>query len=271
MVNEIDGVYLEMDGEDAICHVDYISDELKALIKKNISTICHGTHISSYYGDPLYSYQTTLESFLERYDGKTTETKIGMVGELLSHILLTQLYDDFAIASAFFNLEENSIKKGFDLILCRTSDKSLWITEVKSGMLHKGKNHDQTTRNLLNSAKQDLNKRLNDTEKKYWYNSINSVRSSLNEESDYKNTLLKILRDEGNNAVEKKATSKDNSVVLVTNLFESIDTKITLPPVIQFVKKLKEANVFANALVFCIQKETYTKIIDFIRFEAKGG
>jgi hypothetical protein len=270
MVNRIDGVCLELNGANAICHIEYISAELKKLIKKNLSTICHGSHISDYFQDPLYSYRTTLESFLERYDSKTPETKIGMVGELLSHLLITELYDDFNVASAFFNLEENSIKKGFDLILCRTSDKTLWITEVKSGKLHKGKNHDQTTRNLLNSAKQDLNKRLNETEKKYWYNSINSVRSSLHDETDYKNTLLKILRSEGNNAVDKKATSKDNSVILITNLFDSIDTKISLPPIIQFTNKLKKADIFANTLVFCIQKETYTKVIDFIRSEASG-
>ncbi|OEG72966.1 hypothetical protein BEL05_10640 [Shewanella colwelliana] len=264
----MDGVFFKLDGENAICHVEYISAELKGLIKKNLSTICHGSHIHDYFDDPLYSYQTTLESFLERYDSKTQETQIGMIGELLSHLLLTELYDDFEIASAFFNLEENSIKKGFDLVLCRTSDKSLWITEVKSGMLHKGRGHDKTTRDLLNSAKQDLNKRLNETEKKYWYNSINSVRSSLHDESDYKQTLLKILRSEGNNAVEAKATSKDNSVVLITNLFDSMQTKITLSPVVNFTAKLNKAALFYKVFVFCIQKETYSNVVEFIRSEA---
>ncbi|MGP1718857.1 hypothetical protein [Shewanella frigidimarina] len=270
MTNKIDGVYFKLDGDNAICHVEYISAKFKQIIKKNLSAICHGTHIHDYFDDPLYSYQTTLESFLERYDSKTPETQIGMIGELLSHLLLTELYGDFEVASAFFNLEENSIKKGFDLILCRTSDKSLWITEVKSGMLHKGKDHDKTTRELLNSAKQDLNKRLNQTEKKYWYNSINSVRSSLHDDKDYKQTLLKILRGEGNNAVEKKATSKDNSVVLIANLFDSMQTKISLPPVVEFTNKLNNSALFNNVFVFCIQKETYSKVVDFIRAEALG-
>lgn len=270
MSKSIPGITLNRDGDIAICYIEYISKELKDLIKKNLSTICHGSHITDYFNEPLYSYKTTLCSFIARYKNKTDETKIGMIGEFLSHILLAELFDEFQIASAFFNLEENSIKKGFDLILYKESENSAWITEVKSGGLHKNKTHDETTRTLLNTAKSDLKKRLNETEVKYWYNSINSVRCSINDDKDYKKTLLKILRGEGNKAVENKAVGNDNSVVLVAGLFDSMQKKISSSPIEAFVKKVKKEKLFANTLVFCIQKETYTKVAELIEAEANG-
>lgn len=177
MANDIEGVDFSANDKYAICHIHSLSDELKGLIRSNLSTICHGSHIADYLNQPLYNYQATIASFIERYEKKTENTQKGMIGEFLSHILITNLFDDYDIASAFFNLEEKSIKKGFDLLLYNTSDDSVWITEVKSGNLHKEKNHDQTTKSLLNDAKADLMKRLNEQEKQYWHNAINHVRA----------------------------------------------------------------------------------------------
>ena len=232
--------------------------------------ICHGSYISDYPDDPLFAYEATLASFLERYNAKVTNTKKGMVGEFLSHILITELFDEFDVVSAFFNLEEKSIKKGFDLLLYNSLDNSLWITEVKSGNLHKNKTHDQTTRVLLNTAKDDLYKRLNEQEKMYWYNAVNSVRCALHDERDYKAALVKILIKEGSAAAKNKATSNDNCVVLVSNLFEPLDTRISNKTGRSFLKRINKAKLFAKAVVFCIQKETYKKVIDFLETEIAG-
>ena len=271
MCKDIDGVNFDRDGDYAICHVEYLSDAIKELIRANLSTICHGTHITDYADGPLFGYKATLESFLERYDSKVANTKKGMVGEFLSHILITELFDEFEVASAFFNLEEKSIKKGFDLLLYKSLDDSVWITEVKSGNLHKNKTCNQTNRELLNTAKTDLNVRLNEQEKMYWYNAVNSVRCSVNDEKDYKNTLVKILREEGSAAALKKAKSCDNCVVLVANLFEPLSTRITQAPVRNFLKKTNAAKLFAKTVVFCIQKETYSKVIQFLKSEVVGA
>lgn len=190
-----------------------------------------------------------------------------MIGEFLSHVLITALFDEFEIASAFFNLEEKSIKKGFDLLLYKSSDDSVWITEVKSGNLRKNKTYDQTTRELLNTAKKDLDIRLNEQEKMYWYNAVNSVRCSLNDEKDYKNALVKILIEKGGAAAQKKSKSSDNCVVLVANLFEPLSTKITKEPVKSFLEKTNSAMLFSKTVVFCIQKETYSRVVQFLKSE----
>ena len=55
-----------------------------------------------------------------------------MVGELLFHVLMS-IENEYIATSAFFNLEERSFKKGFDLSFFSVENQELWIAEVKSG------------------------------------------------------------------------------------------------------------------------------------------
>ena len=57
---------------------------------------------------------------------------MGMVGELLTHLFLANSDRGFTSVNRFFNLEERSIKKGFDLVLRRDRDGELMFVEVKS-------------------------------------------------------------------------------------------------------------------------------------------
>lgn len=266
--NTIVGVTFTRTKDYALCHVDKLSDELKDIIRRNISTICHGSYITDYANAPIFSYGATLSSFLERYEKKPDLTKKGMIGEFLAHILITELFTEFDIASAYFNLEEKSIKKGFDLLLYNTEKLTLWITEVKSGNLHKDKSHDDTTLDLLKTAVADLNDRLNKSEQMYWLNSINSVRASLNNNKDYKKALVEILVDKGGAAIKNVSTSNDMQVLLVTNLFEPLATKITDFAPKKYLSTLSKSNKFSESIMFCIQKETYLSVVDFLRDEA---
>ena len=271
MANHIDGVIFERNGDYAICHVENFSDQIKCLIRRNLATICHGTHVSDYVNDDLYCYKSTLESFIARYNTKGDTIKIGMIGEFISHILITELFDEFSVVSAFFNLEEKSIKKGFDLLLYSSLDKSVWITEVKSGNRHKDKSLNQTTKDLLNTAKNDLKSRLGTQETMYWLNAVNSVRCSLSDNTDYKSTLEEILRKNGSSAHHKNSKSSDKCVVLVSGLFEPLTTKVSKGVPETFLETVKEAKLFAKTVVFCIQKETYTRVIDFLASEINGS
>lgn len=270
MMNTIQGVDSQKFEGCVVCHVNEFSESLKDLIRKNLAVICHGSHVCEYFDDPMYNYKSTIKSFLERYTRKTKNTKIGMIGELLSHVLITSLYDDYDVASAFFNLEEKSIKKGFDLVLYNKDKLNVWITEVKSGNLHKNKNHDQTTADLLGEASRDLNKRLNEQETQYWMNAINHVRSSLGSEKDYKDVLLKILREDyGRDAAQEVASSKDKNIFLVTNLFESLDAKISENPARNAFEKVSGSESFGDVLVLTIQKATFKSVVDFLEEELK--
>jgi hypothetical protein len=270
MANEIQGVDSQEFEGYVVCHINEFSESLKELIRGNLAVICHGSHVCEYFDDPMYNYKSTIKSFLERYVRKTKNTQIGMIGELLSHVLITSLYDDYDVASAFFNLEEKSIKKGFDLVLYNKNKSNVWITEVKSGNIHKNKDYDQTTTDLLGEASRDLNKRLNEQETQYWMNAINHVRSSLGAEKDYKDVLLKILREDyGRGAAQEAATSKDKNIFLVTNLFESLDIKISENPAKHAFEKVSKSGSFLDVVVLTIQKATFDSVANFLEEELK--
>jgi hypothetical protein len=264
----IDGVSVSRNGDYAICHIDNISDQLKDLIRAKLTSICHGSFVSDYKNVPLISYKATLKSFLERYKNKADTTKIGMIGELLSHTLIPEYFEEFEVVSAFFNMEEKSIRKGFDLILYRSTDPSVWITEVKSGNLHKDKDHDETVWDLLDTAKADLNTRLNAQEMTFWLNALYSVRKSIGDTADYKGTLESILLGYGEKATNETASSDDKFVVLVSSLFEPLKTKIRVKTAASFHKKVSMTKTFSKVVVFCMQKTTYSKVAEFLENEA---
>ncbi|NOI68339.1 Hachiman antiphage defense system protein HamA [Vibrio sp. 99-8-1] len=268
MVVSVDGIQFQDGGDFACCHVFYLSDELKELIRTHLVSICHGSQVSDYLNSPLYSYKTTINSFLARYEKKSNDTKKGMIGEFLSHILITSMFKEYEITSAYFNLEEKSIKKGFDLLLYNTEQRAMWITEVKSGECHQGKTNDQTTRALLNTAKNDLHVRLNAQEEQYWLNAINHVKAAVHDEKDYRKVLLDILvNDAGGSTVKGTAKSQNKNVFLVSNLFAPMSSQISWKPAEDLAANLSDKSTFANVITFSIQKETYQKVVDFLHEE----
>lgn len=54
-----------------------------------------------------------------------------MIGELLTHLIIKEYFNDFDIAFPFFNKEDRDVKKGFDVIIVNKLDYSRWVTEVK--------------------------------------------------------------------------------------------------------------------------------------------
>lgn len=72
----IPGITLNRDGDIAICYIDFISKELKDLIIKNLSTICHGSHITDYFNEPLYSYEKTEIKLEKALAALTKKSKV---------------------------------------------------------------------------------------------------------------------------------------------------------------------------------------------------
>lgn len=264
----LNGVKILFKNGYGLCHISNFSDELKQALKNHLTRICHGeTHSTSGYA--MYRYKPTVEAFLERYEKKPIKTQKGMIGEFLSHIIINELFDDFETASPYFNLEEKSIKKGFDLLLYSTSDHKIWITEVKSGGLRKGKDENATTQILLNTAYNDLKTRLNENEINHWANAMNAASVAVSQHRSYKGAVLDLLASEGEKTSEKKSTSTDNYVFFISNLFHDIKFKTIEKTVMDFHKSMVEKAEFADVFCFSIQKSTLSKIVDFLREESK--
>jgi len=252
----------------SILLIPELSEDIFQLIRNNLSSICHGK-AKSKTSRFAYTYKNTLKEFLQRYEKKTENTKKGMVGELLSHILIQEYFPNFDTVSPFFNLEEKSIKKGFDLVLYSIENKELWITEVKSGELHINKDSNSTTKALLNTAKNDLNKRLNESNNTFWENAINGASIALDGYSDVKDAVMEILGEISDSTILNEQKSTDKNVILISTLFNNLDDEVLERTPADCYNKYSEEKLFNNIYIISIQKNTYKKVVDFLISESK--
>lgn len=264
----IDGIsFIKKDGY-AVCHITNFSMALKKLIREQLSFICYGA-ANATSTKKMYNYNNTLKEFINRYNEKTEKIQKGMIGELLIHVLLNEFFAEFETISPFFNLEERSIKKGFDVVMTYKEDHSMWITEVKSGELHKGKTANGTTEDLLNTAKRDLYDRLNGENYSLWLNAINGAKIAFDKHNDLKDAVIDILEQYGEDSAEGKIKSTNMNVFLASALFAPLDDIIDKNTVKQKYSAITKENKFKCIFALSIQKETYIKIYEFLQKEGQ--
>jgi hypothetical protein len=264
----MDSVIIEKDDQTSstICIVEILSEELKKIIRKQLSSICQGATRGE-SGKKIYSYHNTLSEYLTRYETKTEEIKKGIIGELISHVLFIEFFNEFQIISPLFNLEERSIKKSFDLLLFHSSQEMLYYTEVKSGTANSERSDDKNI-SLLGIAKNDIHRKLNDNNDNNWLNAINGATISL-EKKNIKNEVTKILESCLEDSQDGNSESRDKSVILVSVTYNSILDKITLSRVTDYsTKNMKD---FSRCIFFSIQNDTYQSIEAFLKDEIANG
>lgn len=269
----IEGVTKVENSDYVLYFVEYLSDELKAVIRNELSDISHGGKCAN-SSAKTYSYRETVKGFIKRYKSKndsSEERKKGMIGELLVHIIL-QIENRFLIASSFFNLEEKSFKKGFDVTLYETSTKELWIAEVKSGgVQQKQKDCSSATVGLIDTAKRDLKRRLNENDENIWLNAINAAIISMTDSDTHKKAVIKLLEHCSDGAVD--CTNKSNmfNVVLSTVLFHPLDSdRMKEEQINQKYKKVVNEGLFNKVSIISIQQDTYKSLYNFLESEAEN-
>lgn len=89
-MKNIDGVAFVKKREYAFYRIEYFSDELKDIIRKQLAGICYGSAKVN-TGRIMYSYKATVQEFLKRYENKTEKIKKGFIGELLTHIIIKEI------------------------------------------------------------------------------------------------------------------------------------------------------------------------------------
>lgn len=266
MAAHVEGVKVVKKDGYALCHISDLSTELQVLLRNNLTMICYG--ISSASSDKkMYNYKNTLKEFLARYENKTDYIKKGMIGELLVHLIINTFFTEYSVASPFFNLEERSIKKGFDVILTSKADNTIWITEVKSGELHSKKNANETTIDLLNTAKNDLYERLNTENHSLWLNAINDAKCAYDKYSDLKKAVVDILEQYGDDSIDSPTGSNQIQAFLISSLFASLNDPVIESNIKDRHQLIKSEKGFKAICILSIQKNTYDKVYQFLKRE----
>lgn len=262
------GIKFEKSETGSLCFtIQEISDDLKAIIRRRLSEICHGAAKAS-RNTVLYSYRNTLTVFFQKFDSKSLDTQKGMIGELLTHVLFLHYEDKFRPVSAHFNLEEDSIKKGFDMVLHHNATNQIWFVEVKAGECGE-QTSIQKLGGLLSLAKNDLKTALNSKRNTLWQNAVNGA-SVVIQDSDLKTQIETLLENYNEKAVTGLSTSKDYNAVLAAVCFSGDQTFATgiefeIPHVTQ-----KSKNEFRDLISIALQKDTIQSVIEYLRSEARN-
>lgn len=262
----INGVSIDRNKFATVCRIDDFSDELKSEIRDRLSAICHGPDAVS-KESVFSSYKNTIKEFNKRYRSKSENIKKGWIGELLTHILLLKTHPDLEPASPFFNMEEGSIKKGFDLIVFDNKLNQIWISEVKSGGAGIN-NADSFNKNLLNTAKNDLKTRLSENETNLWHNAINGAKIALSS-GKVKDRINQILEECYQEATDEEQDGSTKNVILISVTYKSTDDPITVKEVKKKGEKIIDDELFRDVIVFSIQKKTYQRVAEFLDAEAE--
>lgn len=251
----MNGVFESKNGESIILEIHSLSNELKSKIKEQLIEICHGEY-ALVSGFNEHSFDKTVKELVNHRIPIDINRKVGVVGELLLNVLIRE-FTDIKIVSPFFNLEERNVKKGFDIIAV-DPNKDLWIIESKSGELGKLKTPTEKVCERINTAKRDLDKRLNKHNSQLWLNAVNSVRSALDDTNE-KKTIVNILSKNSNSY-----SSRDKNVILGGTVFCISDSKIDSEELIKLYNSILSSNKFSKLKLIAIQKQTYQAIIDFL-------
>lgn len=263
--SEILGTSCEISGDGCIhITVDFVSDDLRGIIRSRLAEICHGVARAS-KNSTLYSYKKTVKSFLKRYDSKTPDTQKGMIGELLTHVLFLHYFDAYKPASPNFNMEEESIKKGFDLVLINGNTDEVWFTEVKSGECTGG-TCAQKLGSLLSIAKNDLKNNLGSEREALWYNAMNGAALAM-KSSKLKDKIETLLEQYAEKATESLNESEDFNAILVAVCYSGSLQSATLDEFHQKHKYHKNESKFKDLVSLSIQKATYVAVESFLRQE----
>lgn len=258
--------YVKKEKYSVFCVHDF-SDEIKDAIREQLSEICYGLdNVNT--GRRMYNYKNTVKEFLKRYETKAENIQIGMIGELMVHLIFSNYYDEYKSVTPYFNLEERSIKKGYDVVLTEVNNPNLWITEVKSGKLQSNKSSNQTLNDLIGIAKRDLVKRLNEENVSLWQEAINGAKVSFDRKNTMKDAVIDVLSSWGDDASDGIYTSSDKNVILTGVLFSDITDEISSDNTQRKQQQVERENVFNEVYVLALQKTTYTKVYDFLKEEA---
>lgn len=148
MTNPFTEEIIDLLNGNELCVIDIkdINNDFKNFIDNTFVKICEGAS-----GNNLQTVKERLISFLDTKRG--TNIEMGAIAEFLLHLYLN--FHEYKQQFLYFNLEENSIKKGFDGYYRKANEE--WILESKSGdITTAGINHIRKIKESYNDLKDKL-------------------------------------------------------------------------------------------------------------------
>ena len=226
-----------------IIDVPQIDLDVKQLLDDNLVPICEGTADSDICG-----VKTDLTQLFE---GKDLKWKMGAIAEFFMHLHIRML--EYKQEFLYRNLEENSIKKGFDGLFSK--ENAFWIMESKSGSID--------TNGISHASKIKEEKEEEEQEQGPWRNAYNhachiNVRASDSLQKDLKK-LSEDFRDK-----KFKDISDFNTIPCGTIFLKGSCESSNIQQITQNINDMKDELHGKNVLVICMTQNTIDMFLDYI-------
>lgn len=239
--------------ENARLHIFNLKDinqEMKDYIDSKLPKIAEGEKQIS-----LEIVKNKIKKFLNNKDEKT---RMGIVAEFFIHLYLN--YHGYKQECLFLNLEENSIKKGFDGYYSKCEQE--WIMESKSGMT--------TTRDISHKAKikkayDDIeNKLAGETSNNPWDNAYNHARIANAENSIIQNiNRLSNEFEEGKFHDIKDFNIIPSSTIFLNNFWDNNLIKNIESDIRGLILNLK----YRKIEIICLTKKSLNLFMSYLEVE----
>lgn len=230
---------------------NFLSNQLVCEIDKFIVIICEG-----YSGNDIGAVKKRLLKFLNTKDDKT---RCGAIAEFFIHIYLN--IKGFKQEFLFFNLEEGSIKKGFDGIF--SSNNQSYILESKSGFSStKGISHKVKLLEAYNDINDYVTGNQTKSNNNPWRNAYNHASHGDVRAGDDIKKKMKVLANLYDNGEFSKI--EDYSVIPCSTIF------VVEPCGSEFSSYIKAENDFIkdfkarDVRAICITKKTMDLFLNYL-------
>lgn len=234
-----------------IIDIAEIDDKLKDCLDQWFVKVCEGNRTID-----LATVKLKVERFLETKKGSTTE--MGAIAEFLLHVFLNE--QGYQPQFLYTNLEENSIKKGFDGYYFFASEE--WILESKSGSIGtNGISHGKKVKESYDDLKSKLAGEgpNNPWENAYKHASQFDVSANPNVRKNI--DTLSQLYTKGIFQEIEKSNIIPGATIFLNGIWKPTDSTTLEAEVANIVKQLK----FNKIVVLCVTKSTLQLFLDYLK------
>ena len=228
--------------------IDVDEEFVQEQIAENIVSICEGNSETD-----LETIKIKLKDYLEP---KSIRTRRGAIAEFYIHLFLKSLgYKQHCL---FLNLEENSIKKGFDGYYVFNGDE--WIVESKSGA-------SATHKNKIEEAYGDLKEKLTTKSKNNpWENAYNHAAHAA---IGSKQSILTRLKALSNNYVKNIHLPLTEFCLMPcgTVFNHNASSDEVKETIYNSIKDTTNSMEFKKICIMAISNRAYNAFLEFIGLE----
>lgn len=247
---KLDIAFFDIDKDSQIFIIDIknFDEELKELIDKYFFPICETD------ADLELKYiKKRLSDFLKSKRNSDTET--GAIAEFFIHLILNHY--GFKQEFTFFNLEERSIKKGFDGYYSFNEEQ--WIMESKSGdITSKGISYSSK----INEAYKDLSDKISGKVKNNpWQNAYSHAKVV-----ESNGTIINKIKKLKNDYIKKTFYNIDQFNIIPCSTIFTIDISQhnSKDDIMNKIKEVIPKFDYTKIKAVCVTNNTKNKFIEYI-------